>query len=328
MNDKNSKTLYNADKKGLSVQAIDEAKFIEIGGVKQFIMIRGLDSTNPILLLLHGGTSESAHFAKFNAALKEDFTLVYWDQRGEGRSRFKDTDRSLLTLNRYLEDTHELTHYLKKRFKQEKIYLLAHSMGTLFGMKIVERYPKDYQAYIAISQVADPIKSDNIAYDQLEKKGAKELHAIPRVTKENLDSIDFTKRTNRLISLSIKHGGLYHKSGILAMLRVSLFPILTFKPYSLRDKFNATRQHEERILLYYKHALNQSITKIEIPIYFIHGKDDYIINYALSKAYYQTLQAPKKEFITFKKSAHFPPFEEPEKFNTLVKKIKKETDGI
>ncbi len=307
---------------------IHKTTFIEIGGIKQFIMIRGLDSNNPILLLLHGGTSESAHFAKFNAALEEDFMIVYWDQRGEGKSRLRDTDSSLLTLERYLEDTHELTSYLKKRFEKEKIYLLAHSMGTLLGMKIIERYPEDYQAYIAISQVADPIKSDNISYDELEKKGEKGLHSIPRVTKENLHAIDFTKRTNKLISLSIKHGGLHHKSGVLTMLRVSLFPILTFKPYTLRDKINAMRQHEERILFYYQHALNESITKIEVPIYFIHGKDDYIINYALTKAYYQALKTPKKEFITFKSSAHFPSFEEPQKFNTLVKKIKKETDGL
>ena len=305
------------------MQAIDKAKFIDLGGVKQFVMIRSLDRTNPILLLLHGGTSESAHFAKFNAQLEEDFTLVYWDQRGEGRSRFKDTDSSLLTLERYLEDTHELTDYLKKRFKKEKIYLLAHSMGTLLGMKIIERYPEDYQAYIAISQVADPIKSDNIAYDELEKKGVKGLNSIPRVTKENLLSIDFTKRTNKLISLSIKHGGLYHTSGVLTMLKISLLPILIYKAYDLRDKFNAMRQHEERILFYYQHALNESITKIEVPIYFIHGKDDYIINYALTKAYYQALQTPKKEFITFESSAHFPSFEEPQKFNAFMKRIKK-----
>ena len=307
---------------------IDEAKFIDIGGVKQFIMIRGQVSNNPVLLLLHGGTSESAHFAKFNAALEEDFTIVYWDQRGEGKSRLRKEDSSLLTLSRYLEDTHELTGYLKRRFKQEKIYLLAHSMGTLFGMKIVHRYPEDYQAYIAISQVADPIKSDNIAYDALKKKGAKGLEIIPKVTKENLETIDFTKRTNKLISLSIKHGGLYHASGVLSMLKISLLPILICKKYSLRDKFNAMRQHEGRILFYYQHSLRESITKIEVPIYFIHGKDDYIINYALTKEYCQTLQAPKKEFITFESSAHFPPFEEPEKFNALVKKIKKETDGL
>ena len=54
------------------MQAIDKAKFIDLGGVKQFVMIRSLDRTNPILLLLHGGTSESAHFAKFNAQLEEE----------------------------------------------------------------------------------------------------------------------------------------------------------------------------------------------------------------------------------------------------------------
>jgi len=221
---------------------------------------------------------------------------------------------------------YKLTNYLKDKFKKEKIYLLGHSMGTLLGMKTIDKYPNDYIAYIAVSQVANPIKSDNIAYDNLlknakEKGNTKDVNkilSIEKVTKENLLNLDFIKRTNELIQLSIKYGGLYHQASFFKMLKISLLPILTLKEYNFKDKMRAIKQHEERILFYYQNNLIDSITKIEVPIYFIHGKDDYIINYNLTKEYFEKLKAPKKEFFTFDKSAHFPPFEEPEKFNDIV----------
>src|SRR3981081_931455 len=34
---------------------IDEARYVEVGGIEQWITIRGEDRKNPVLLLLHGG---------------------------------------------------------------------------------------------------------------------------------------------------------------------------------------------------------------------------------------------------------------------------------
>ena len=305
---------------------INESKFIKLGNVNQFLIIRSDNIKNPVLLLLHGGTTETAHFIKFNHNLEKYFTVVYWEQRGEGKSYQKNSDSKLLTVERYVEDIHELTNYLKDKFQKEKIYLLGHSMGTLLGMKTIEKYPNDYIAYIPVSQVADPIQSDNIAYDSLLKeakekgntKDVDKILSIDRVTTENLLDLNFTKRTNELIQLSIKYGGLYHQASFFKVLKISLFPILTLKEYNFKDKMRAIKQHEERILFYYQNNLIDSITKIEVPIYFIHGRDDYIINYNLTKEYFQKLKAPRKEFFTFDKSAHFPPFEEAEKFNDMI----------
>ena len=301
----------------------DETLHIPIGGVKQFIMIRGEDSTNPVLLLLHGVTSETAHFAKFNQPLEKHFTLVYYDQRGEGKSYIKGSDDSLLTLERYIKDIHELTQYLKKRFDKEKIHLLGHSFGTLLGMKMVSLYPEDYSSYIAVSQAADAVRSDNLAYDALEMKvkNRKKLYAIPRVTKENLKTLDFIKRTAQLVTLSFKHGEIYHDKSIINIFKTVLLPILFFKPYNFKDKLRAIKQHKQRILIYYQACLMEEVTAIKVPIYFVHGRHDMVINYDLTKAYFEKLEAPKKEFITFENSAHFPPFEESEKFNNFVNAI-------
>ena len=77
-------------------------------------------------------------------------------------------------------------------------------------------------------------------------------------------------------------------------------------------------QHEERILMFYKESLMESVLKIDVPIYFMHGVDDLIVNYELTKTYFEKIEAPYKEFIVFDKSAHLVPFEEADRFNEIV----------
>lgn len=311
------------------MKSINQSKFITLGNVQQYLIIRSQNIENPVLLILHGGTSETAQFVKFNHPLEQDFTVVYWDQRGEGKSYVKESDSSLLTLERYVEDIHELTLILKKQFNQEKIYLLGHSMGTLLGMKTVKKYPENYKAYIAVSQASDPIKNDNIVYDKflkiLKGRELKKLHKKVRISKNNLLSIDIVKRTEEAVMALMVKGGMYHKSGFWTMLKIFLLPILTLKEYNFRDKRRTMIQNKERLVFYYQTCLSNSITKLDVPIYFIHGADDLITNYALSREYFKNIEAPYKEFISFEKSAHFPPFEEPDRFNVLITKILRES---
>jgi hypothetical protein len=40
---------------------IDEANYVEVGGIQQWVTIRGEDRTNPILLFLHGGPGDATN---------------------------------------------------------------------------------------------------------------------------------------------------------------------------------------------------------------------------------------------------------------------------
>jgi len=99
-------------------------------------------------------------------------------------------------------------------------------------------------------------------------------------------------------------------------------PILTFKEYGFKEKLKAMTQHEERILIYYENSLIDTITKVDVPIYFMHGVDDLIVNYDLTQEYFEKIEAPYKQFISFEKSAHLVPFEEGDRFNEIVKGIR------
>jgi proline iminopeptidase len=134
---------------------INFSGYVTIGGIKQWITIRGKDKNNPILLHLHGGpgTAISDIAYAFMAPLEDNFTLVQWDQRGAGRSNlYPEKLIPTMTFNRQVEDASEMLGYLQKRFGREKILVFGQSRGTLIGMALAKKHPEQIAAYMAFGQ--------------------------------------------------------------------------------------------------------------------------------------------------------------------------------
>jgi pimeloyl-ACP methyl ester carboxylesterase len=64
--------------------------------------------------------------------------------------------------------------------------------------------------------------------------------------------------------------------------------------------------------------LTQQVTKLDIPVYFLHGTYDYTCAYPLAKEYFEKIEAPVKGFYSFDQSAHSPMFEQPEKVQRIL----------
>ena len=66
---------------------IVEEGFKEIGGIEQWIGIRGEDEKNPVLLFVHGGPGASCSiFTPGIRSWENYFTVVQWDQRGSSKT--------------------------------------------------------------------------------------------------------------------------------------------------------------------------------------------------------------------------------------------------
>ena len=89
--------------------------------------------------------------------------FVNWDQRGAGKS-YPAGEPEKMSIDRFVEDTRELTEYLEKRFHQKKIYVLGHSWGTLLGVLTVTRYPETDDAYGGIGQYVEGEVNERLAY--------------------------------------------------------------------------------------------------------------------------------------------------------------------
>src|SRR5271170_4055523 len=161
-----------------SAKGIDEASFVTVGGIEQWITIRGQDRDNAVLLFLHGGPGDVTNpwtFALF-APWEKYFSVVQWDQRGAGRTLRKSGPAvaPTITVDRMVQDGIELTEYLRKHLGKEKIIIVGHSFGSILGVRMAKARPDLFYAYVGTGQVADSTRSFSVAYDALLKKAKAE----------------------------------------------------------------------------------------------------------------------------------------------------------
>ena len=329
------------DKQGNIIKnSVAEMRYVKIGGIDQFILIRGKSKDNPLLLILHGGpgTPETPMFRKYNSELEEYFTIVYWEQRGAGKSYNKSIPDSSMTLDQFINDTHELTYFLKTQFKKDKIFLLGHSWGSLLGVKTINKYPNDYHAYIGIGQVANQSKSEILSYQFVLKKAKednnikalKELNEIGEYSDENLNRIGLTNWLFTQREWVLRYGGTtYNPDNVVDIIVLSL---LFCKEYTIGDKITFFKGNNTSIINLFPAFINTNLSEtdpeLKIPVYFLQGINDYQTNYSVAREYFDKLKAPKKEFIPFNKSSHLLPFEEPEKFHDImINQVLKESIG-
>lgn len=163
--------------------SICEKSFVQIGGLRQGMFIKGTDTVNPVLLFVHGGPSFSEYFLveKYPTGLEDHFTVCYWDQRGGGLSATTEVTMESLTMGQLAADMIEVTNYLRNRFGKEKIYVMAHSGGTAFAIRTVAENPELFQAYIGMAQITKQAESEKRAWrymvDLYSSKGNKKMTA-------------------------------------------------------------------------------------------------------------------------------------------------------
>lgn len=304
-------------------------KKVKIGGVEQALLIRGYNKNNPVILFLHGGPgqSEIGYMREYQKKLEEKFIVVRWDQRGSGASFSKGIPKGSFTIEQFLKDTNEITDYLREEFNQPKIFVCGHSWGTVLGTLAAKNNPEKYLAYIGVGQVVDMRENEKISYDFALRK-AKEASDEEAI--KELESIEVTYTFENIMSYRKyvqQFGGVIKtepKKGMGSLLLMST-------EYKLIDKLNFEKRLLYSCKLMQQKLVNinfmEDVKELEIPTYFIMGKDDYTTVFPLVEKFYEQLKAPKKELIIFQNSAHLPQLEENEKFNETIIRIMEQTSG-
>lgn len=300
----------------------------QIGKIKQGYFIRGEKENNPVILYLHGSPGSPELPIIKDTGLEQHFTVCYWDQRGAGMTFNSDTDHTTMTTEQFVEDTRQITDSLRKWYKVDKIYLMGHSWGSYLGAKTIEKYPELYHAYIGIGQVCNQLESERQAYDYIvaeaRKAGdTKTIEAFEGYDKyaDDFPSNDYLLkvRTNSMNKYGV---GIRHRDCSMFDIAVDL---LYYRGYTFMDKLNYLQgtmfSLENMFHKVIEDNLFETSTRFEVPVYILHGKYDHQVSYHLAKAYFDSIDAPHKEFITFQESAHSPNIEEPQRFVDVVKSI-------
>jgi pimeloyl-ACP methyl ester carboxylesterase len=151
------------DEKGRALAgSISEKIHVNINGVLQGMFIIGKNVGNPVLLFVHGGTAMPEYFLTQNypTGLEQYFTVCWWDCRGAGLSYCANMSPETLTVEQSIADTLVVTNYLRSRFHKDKIYMMAHSGGSLIGIQASARAPELFYAYIGVGQMSYQLKSE------------------------------------------------------------------------------------------------------------------------------------------------------------------------
>jgi pimeloyl-ACP methyl ester carboxylesterase len=306
--------------------SIAEKIHVNINGIQQGMFIIGKNVGNPLLLFVHGGTAMPEYFLTQNypTGMEQYFTVCWWDRRNAGLSYSADVSPETWTLEQSIADTLAVTNHLRSRFHKDKIYLMAHSGGSLIGIQAAARAPELFYAYIGVGQMSYQLQSEILSYEYMVKrykeigntKMVQQLEAAPPKMSVPLPAAYLKVRDSAMHDLGV---GTTHdmKSVMTGVFLASWL----FRGYTMGEKLALWRgKFASDKLLWDKMIatdLTQQVQKLDLPVYFFHGKYDYTVSSPLAKAYLDRLQAPIKGFYTFEHSAHSPMFEEPDRMKQI-----------
>ena len=152
-----------------SANGIDSLEAVSIGGIRQWIEVRGENVENPILLFIHGGPGIGfiPMGARFQGPWEKTFTVVEWDQRGAGKT-YESNDRELqrrtMNVAQMEQDALDVANYLRQRFHRDKIFVVGHSWGSILGLELAHGHPEVMYAYVGTGQVVNMQKNEETAY--------------------------------------------------------------------------------------------------------------------------------------------------------------------
>jgi pimeloyl-ACP methyl ester carboxylesterase len=291
--------------------AIDDSRYVEIGGIEQWITIRGEDRRNPVLLFLHGGPGDATNpwgYVTFRSWLKA-FTVVQWDQRGAGRTLGKNGASSApsITVAHMAQDGIELAEFLRKTLQKDKIIVVGHSFGSILGVFMVKSRPDLFYAFVGTGQVADPVRNYAVGYNELIKKA--EALGDQTALRELRDVGPPPYSDGRGFPVQRKWSNLFeHADAFLG----TMFGLALQTPgYTLKDVndwidgqgLSAQRLVPETNALDTK----QLAGDFAIPVFVIQGAEDFTTPTSLARAFVDSLRAPRKTFIPIE-GGHFAVF--------------------
>jgi pimeloyl-ACP methyl ester carboxylesterase len=290
---------------------IDEAKYLQIGGIEQWVTIRGENRDNPVLLLLHGGPGDATNpwgYAGFRTWLKA-YTVVQWDQRGAGRTLGRNGRDSAqtVTIDRLVQDCVELAAALRTSLRKDKIILLGHSWGSILGALAAKAKPEVFEAFVGTGQVGDPARSYYVAFDALiakaravgEARAVRELEEVGPPPYKEGRGYQVQRRWSNLFE------GADMFIGSMLGLAMSA-PGYTTR--DINDWGDGQILSAERLVRPSSALPAAALTgRFAVPVFVIQGAEDFTTPTSLAKTFVDGVDAPRKAFRTIE-GGHFAVF--------------------
>lgn len=303
---------------------IQEGAYVAIGGIPQWIQIRGEDRGNPVLLFVHGGPGASTIPVSSSwQPWEKYFTVVQWDQRGAGRT-LRQAGRAVaptMTIDRFVNDGIEVAEYLRRRLHASKILLVGHSWGSFIGYQMAMRRPDLFSAFVGTGQL---LGGENAHY-VFEMRYAK-LRALAVANHDDraVAALDAMTRPEghpdfRQVIRWSKHLGV----PLDEMGNHFLIPPPFMPDFSLVDWYYYLNGYAFSGPRIEPQLGGRSLTALgrqfPIPVFFFEGTADGLTPMAPAEKFAGELEAPHKEFVRFEGANHFLPFDRADEFLSALR---------
>lgn len=298
--------------------SISELRKVKVNGTSLEVLIRGSNKANPVVIFVHGGPccSEIPFVRKYQDMLEKNFTIVHYDQRGSGKSYRFGTDYSEVTAGTHVEDLIAFTKYIEEYLGKDKVILIGYSYGTYIASIAAQKSPQLYSAYVGIGQMSDTIESEldglHTCMKEAKAAGNEEDYAYLQKLEDRIAQGEIITPRQYVR----KYGG---AARLIDDNKDYVKGFFFGTEYNLLDaiRFNAAASRYQEALI--QEALDKPVTRIadviDIPVYFIMGKYDCMTSPKAAGNYLKNIKGEgEKKIIIFDKSAHYPQFEEKEKF--------------
>src|SRR3954452_14419312 len=281
---------------------LDTLEPVEIGGITQWIRIRGTSAANPVLLLMQQGPGlpiiNEARDYERRLGLESEFTVVYWDQRGTGLS----SRTSELSAQLMVDDTVSMLELLRERFDQKTV-IAGFSFGATFAAQAAARPPELVAALITTAMDIDIPFAEKHTYDfvlstahrqgnrrairQLEKLGAP----------PHLEAKQFITRAR----WAANFGGVTANATFNTLTRELLGSLRRSPDYSVADAVRtvrAVRASQAALLPQLATTdLVHTMPALDVPIVIAQGRLDQVAPPEAAQRFHDSLNAPSKQLV-------------------------------
>ncbi|MDL5030347.1 alpha/beta hydrolase [Pelomonas sp. APW6] len=296
-------------------QKVDEQGFVTIGGIEQWVTVKGDRCGNPIVLFVHGGPGNplSPYGDAMFGAWARDFTLVHWDQRGAGRTfgRNPTGDDVPLTVSQLVSDGIEVTAYVAQRFGQQKVILWGSSWGSALAVHMVQARPALFHAYLGTSQIVDEGENGVQSYAQLlqrvqaaqDKEALTVLQAVGSPPWTDPRSFGKVRRVIRR----------YEAQRTVPAPKAWWQPPALYTTPQAQADYEAGEDYSFLQFVGLKGDgmastinLRKLGTEFQVPLFFVQGAEDLLTTPDVTQRYVDSLKAPVKALVLLPQVGHDP----------------------
>ena len=287
-----------------------EEEYVKINGVEHYLLHYKTKNEAPVLLFIHGGPG---HSESMNAYMVEEYTdrnynIVYYDQRGTGRTYLKNKE-IMVDTEILKKDLLEIVLYIKKIYEKDKIGIIGHSWGSVLGSMFALEHPEHTLCYIGCGQIVNFMENERVGYKKLKeaieqsgnKKDRKKLEEIGEYPVDGTFNMQSYNKIGKVRNLQ----GKYHlASSFCKNMIKTYFKSPTMRLADISAMFSCIKVNMKVMEELFSYDLRSKGIQYQLPVYYVLGENDQQTPIEISIAYFNDIVAPDKKLYLIKNAGH------------------------